>query len=589
MENSEKVKRYDFKRPDKFSREQIRTMQMIHEVTARGLTAVVSTRVGTSLEVNVRAVDQLTYEEFIQSVPEESAFAVVEVPPLRGPMVIEIDNTLATLLLDAACGQKPDGQTLAKPNRMFAEIEALILNEVVDELLPSMRESWANVVAIEPALGGVETNPRDAMIVPPTEMIVLVSLQVCLGEHSSFMNFAYPYLTIEPIVRKLRAQYWYSQVRGPGSKPLLGERASGVRVPCELSIPIDPLPLAQVPSILEGSEIALPSLDRGNLDLRAGSVPVAAAFLARAQSDGTGNDRVASLEQENLEINLTHEKPPVKEKAGAALERAVNQIEPTLSDLRGELRTLRSAVEAIRQDNEPRTVADEPSIVPAGGAPTVESPRDVALLISAIRPTVIAFLLAPLDPQSAALVFSELPGSVRDQVVQALATLESADLLLHARLMTFLRRRIQTRRDSTVAGGPEAIAEILTSVPRTVEMAIMDRLNKQDNELFESVARLMFVFEDIVLVDPVALRKLAGELSDEELALALKGVSKEVSSHLLGALPEERVAGIEAADAALGRVRRIDVEEAQRAAIEELRVLEERGEVVIGRAGEVVE
>ncbi|HKJ84659.1 MAG TPA: FliG C-terminal domain-containing protein [Spirochaetia bacterium] len=111
----------------------------------------------------------------------------------------------------------------------------------------------------------------------------------------------------------------------------------------------------------------------------------------------------------------------------------------------------------------------------------------------------------------------------------------------------------------------------------------------EDKPLFESIARLMFVFEDFVLVDPSAIRKVADRVGSEELALALKGVQKEVIAHILGALDEELVAAIEEAETTIGRVRRSDVEAAQREVIEELRRLEERGEVVVARPDEVVE
>ena len=166
---------------------------------------------------------------------------------------------------------------------------------------------------------------------------------------------------------------------------------------------------------------------------------------------------------------------------------------------------------------------------------------------------------------------------------------ESADLALHARVLTFLRRRIQTGRDSSVAGGPEAVAQILNHVPRSVEKAVTERFEAEDQPLFESIARLMFVFEDFVLVDPPAIRKVADQVGADEIALALKGVPREVAAHILGALDEERVAAIEQADASLGRVRRSDVESAQHDLIEELRRLEDRGEVAVARPDEVVE
>jgi flagellar motor switch protein FliG len=247
------------------------------------------------------------------------------------------------------------------------------------------------------------------------------------------------------------------------------------------------------------------------------------------------------------------------------------------------------ALEEAQQDRDVAAGSEATAVSAEARSATVDAPREVARLISEERAPTVAFLLAPLEPQTAAHILSELPGELRDGAARALTTLDSADLVLHGRIMTFLKRRIRTRQDSSVAGGPNAVAEILNHVPRSVEKAIMERFMTEDKPLFESIARLMFVFEDFVLVDADAIRKVADRVGPDELALALKGVSKEVTSHILGALTDAQATAVEQAETGLGRVRRSDVEATQREIIEELSRLEEAGEVVIARADEVVE
>jgi len=580
-----KVKRYDFKRPDKFSLEQIRTFQMIHEVIARGLTATVSTRVGRSAEVEVGAVDQLTYAEFIASVPQSSVFAVVALPPLRGSIMVQVDGPLARLLAEAACGQCAQALSLAAPAQAFTEIEALVVESVLEEFLPSFREGWLSLVELTPSIAAVETTSRDAMIVAPTEMIILASLRVAIGSGQAFINVAVPYLTLEPIIHLLSAQRWYSKTIRKTGRPALGDRAKH-----ELAIPVDAIPLASLPAILAGEPLPLPALDDHRAELRVGSVPVAGLRIdadllvdslalevehGRYQRFGiVGADRVAAGGGEGA----------ARSDAAAVIAR----IDPVLHELRTEMRNLRVSTEEVGQ-NRQTLAADErdPDVDPRTGH--VDAPRDVALLVSAEAPATVAFLIAPLDPQTAAQLLAALPADLRDETVRALTTLESADLALHARILTYLRRRVQTKRDSTVAGGPETVAQILNHVPRSVEKSVMERFMAEDKPLFESIARLMFVFEDFVLVDASAIRKVAEQLGADELALALKGVPREITAHILGALDDEHVTAIEEADATIGRVRRSDVEAAQRDAIEELRRLEERGEVVIAHPDEVVE
>ena len=588
------VKRYDFKRPDKFSLEQIRTFHMIHEVIARGLAATVSTRIGRPAEVGVHAVDQLTYAEFIASVPDESVFAIVALPPLRGSITVQIDGSLARLVAEAACGQ--NAATLSLPARVFTEVDALLIESVMEEFLPSFRDGWRSLVELSPTIGAVGTAARDAMIVPPTEMTILASLRVTVGTEQAFINVAFPYLTIEPLVHLLSAQRWYSKVGRPGASTALGSRAADIPVICELSVPVDAIALASLPSILGGEPVPLPALDRGSAELRVGSVAVARLHLDADLLD----DESLALEVENRRGRYGiagaagvggrgGERPGAADEREGTAAAVIARIDPALHELRSEVRNLRIAVGEIAQ-NRGMVAVDELDMGAADArTPYIDSPRDVALLLCAEAPATVAFLVAPLEPQTAAQILSALDPPLRDETVRSLTTLESADLALHARVLTFLRRRIQTRRDSSVAGGPEAVAQILNHVPRSVEKAVMERFMTEDQPLFESIARLLFVFEDFVLVDPVAIRKVADQVEADELALALKGVPREVAAHILGALDEERVGAIEQAESSLGRVRRSDVESAQRDLIEELRHLEERGEVVIARPDEVVE
>ena len=141
----------------------------------------------------------------------------------------------------------------------------------------------------------------------------------------------------------------------------------------------------------------------------------------------------------------------------------------------------------------------------------------------------------------------------------------------------------------TTTGGPDVVAEILNNTPRSVEKHVMETFMREDKTFFEEIAKRMFVFEDFVLVDPVAIGKVAARVSTEELALAMKGIPSEVADHITAALNDEEAEALGLAIDDLGRVRRRDVESAQRDMIEELRQLEQAGEVVVARPDEVIE
>ncbi|MEW5813901.1 MAG: flagellar motor switch protein FliM, partial [Spirochaetota bacterium] len=231
-----KIKIYDFKRPDKFSKEQIRTVSIMHETFARLTTTSLSAQLRSLVHVHVASVDQLTYEEFIRSIPNPTTLAVINMDPLKGSAVLEIDPSVTFSIIDRLFGGKGEG---AKVSRDLSDIEQSVMEGIIVRILGNMREAWSQVIDLRPRLGQIETNPQFAQIVPPTEMVVLVTLETKVGEVEGMMNFCIPYLTIEPIISKLSAQYWYSSVRrGTTTENLniLRERLSTVDVPVAAEI-----------------------------------------------------------------------------------------------------------------------------------------------------------------------------------------------------------------------------------------------------------------------------------------------------------------------------------------------------------------
>lgn len=205
-----KVKIYDFKRPDKFSKDQIRTLQMMYENFARTTTTSLSAQLRTLVHVHVASVDQLTYEEFIRSIPSPTTLAVINMDPLKGSSVLEIDPAITFTIIDRLFGGSGEA---TKISRELTDIETSVMENIIVRILSNLREAWANVIDLRPRLGDIETNPQFAQIVPPNDMVVLVTIETKVGAVEGMMNFCIPYITIEPIISKLSAQYWYSSIR----------------------------------------------------------------------------------------------------------------------------------------------------------------------------------------------------------------------------------------------------------------------------------------------------------------------------------------------------------------------------------------
>jgi len=215
--DSRKIKIYNFKRPDKFSKEQIRAISIIHETFARLATNSLSAQLRSVVNVNVASVDQLTYEEFIRGVPCPTTLAIINMesqpiskgedsPPvsLKGHSLFEIDPFITFSIIDKICG----GFGKIKSQRELTDIEIYIMEGIIVRMLGNIREAWNQVLDFSPRLGQINTNPKFVQIVQPTEMVVLVKMKIKIGDVEGFINICIPNITIEPIIEKL--SIWHS-------------------------------------------------------------------------------------------------------------------------------------------------------------------------------------------------------------------------------------------------------------------------------------------------------------------------------------------------------------------------------------------
>ena len=258
VSDTRKIKIYDFKRPDKFSKEQIRTVSIMHETFARLTTTSLSAQLRSLVHVHVASVDQLTYEEFIRSIPTPTTLAVINMDPLKGNAVLEIDPAITFSMIDRLFGGT--GNTGGKVNRDLTDIEQSVMEGIIVRILANMREAWTQVIDLRPRLGQIETNPQFAQIVPPTEMVVLVTLETKVGEEEGMMNFCIPYLTIEPIISKLSSQFWFSSVRRSSTTQYLGtlkEKLSDVDMDVVAEIGTINMPIRDVLALRIGDVVRL--------------------------------------------------------------------------------------------------------------------------------------------------------------------------------------------------------------------------------------------------------------------------------------------------------------------------------------------
>lgn len=205
-----KVKEYDFSRPAKFSKEHLRTLEIIFEHFGRLLSSNLPAYLRKNVQVEVMNSEAVTYSEFSNALSNPVLLGVVNMAPLNGNIIIEMATNIGYTIIDRLLGGT--GEPLDKI-RDFSEIELSILQRIFTIIINLLREPWENVVAIEPYLERIETNSQFAQIISPTEMVAIVTININIGGIEGLMNISLPYITLEDVMDKLNTKYWFSTMQ----------------------------------------------------------------------------------------------------------------------------------------------------------------------------------------------------------------------------------------------------------------------------------------------------------------------------------------------------------------------------------------
>jgi len=209
-ESNKKVKVYDFKRALRFSKDQIRSLTRIHDNFARLLTTHFSAQLRTYIQITVGSVDQLPYEEFIRSIPKMTVLNIFEVHPLEGRVLMEVNPNIAYAMMDRIMGGI--GASVNKIENL-TEIETKIISNIFEKSLENYQEAWDSLVEIDPVMADFEVNPQFLQMVSPNETVVVISLNIQVGETSGMINLCIPHVVLEPIIPKLSVHYWMQSDR----------------------------------------------------------------------------------------------------------------------------------------------------------------------------------------------------------------------------------------------------------------------------------------------------------------------------------------------------------------------------------------
>ncbi len=209
------VRDYDFKRPERVSKDQMRALHTLHEAFARNFGASLSGFLRTIVEVKVATCEQMTYGEFISGLPNPTSFNLVDCSTLEGQMCLEVSPLIIYPMIDRLLGGS--SHDLFIPQRPMTAIEMRLIENVTTRALEALSEAWEGVREIKFHISASESNPQLVQIVPPNEVVVIVGLEVKMSNRAGTMNLCIPYNAIEPVIDVLSSQSWFSVNKSDGS------------------------------------------------------------------------------------------------------------------------------------------------------------------------------------------------------------------------------------------------------------------------------------------------------------------------------------------------------------------------------------
>lgn len=209
------VRAYDFKRPERVSKDQMRSIEAIHEGFARNFGASLSAFLRTIVEVRVATIEQLTYSEFIHSLPNPTCFNLLTAPPLEGQLCLEISPLIIYPIIDRLLGGS--NAELFIPQRPLTAIEWRLVKRITDRAQANLNEAWGSLVNVEFKLTENESNPHLVQIVAPNEVVVVIGLELKMGTRAGTMTLCLPFNVIEPVMGRLTTQNWLAYQRKASS------------------------------------------------------------------------------------------------------------------------------------------------------------------------------------------------------------------------------------------------------------------------------------------------------------------------------------------------------------------------------------
>lgn len=254
-------KLYNFRRPDKFSKDHLRALQTIHDSFARQLGMILTAYLRMNVEIDVVSVDQLTYDEFVRSMPSPITVTIIEMEPLTGQSLLGFSHEISSSMIDRMLGGPGFAEQKA---RELTDIEQSLMKRVIDRTVESLEEAWHSFVSVIINVIGVEDSYNLIQVASPGEIVALVTFEITLANRDSgLMNLCIPYPVLETVLSQLSAQHiFHRQNEGISveEKEKILEKLRYARIPVEVFLSGTKLSVQELLDLSVGDVI---KLDRG--------------------------------------------------------------------------------------------------------------------------------------------------------------------------------------------------------------------------------------------------------------------------------------------------------------------------------------
>jgi len=263
---------YNFKRPSKFNKEHVRSLEIIFDNFARTASSFLSGYLRTPTTLEVASAEQLTFFDFNVTLSNPIILSIIDFYPFKGSIMLDLTPTIGYSIIDRILGGS--GLSIGKL-REFSEIEKILIERVISQIITFLPEPWSNIIELRPSLERIETNSQFAGLISPSEIIALVTLNIKIGSMEGYLTFCIPHFVIEPAIEKLNTKYRFGIIENEdttGLREQMESRLERAFVPVAAVVGKTNITVSDFISLQKGDIIPLDSFLDSDLSVMVGSL-----------------------------------------------------------------------------------------------------------------------------------------------------------------------------------------------------------------------------------------------------------------------------------------------------------------------------